>query len=588
LRPQLKEIISASLGKIPLTFLVENATVLNVFTGELIHDQWIGLYKDTIVYVGNPDPRRFRSREKIDAKKSVAIPGLIDTHLHIESSMMTPCRFAEAVLPRGTTTVFADPHEIVNVLGKSGLRMMLENSRNLSMKIFYFAPSCVPESAAVTSGARIDSKDVAEMLEWEGVKGLGEVMDYPALLSNNARIRQIVEVARDKGVVVDGHAPLLSGADLCAYVASGAEADHENFDPGSAIEKLRTGMFLKLRGPDILDPKKFVTALQELPRPWNIIFVTDDVMPDRLATFGHLDYVCRSFIQSGMDPVEVVRGATLRAAEHVRMPSIGAIAPGRIADIVLLDDLNNFTPSTVISNGELVARNGKMLGHLIKRKFDSSSEDSVHVKTLSESDFKVSSPVRNGSANVNCIEFSTSRTSAEFSNIALTSLGVVRVEVQDGVPRAEGLAYAFVFERHGLSGRRAFAFVYNLIKSGAFATTISHDSHNLTVVGTNARDMLLASQYVQKSHGGIAAVKEGKLLAQIKLPVAGLMCEAPLEEVSGDMKKIRQAFQEMGLIDHPYMPIPFLLTLSVIPHARITDRGLFDVDNQRIVTAFVS
>jgi adenine deaminase len=585
MRPSLKEIISAALGSIPLSLLIENARVFNVFTGEILENQSIGIYKDLIVYVGHPDTKRYRPKERLDAKNRIAIPGLIDTHLHIESTMMVPSRFAEAVLPHGVTTVFADPHEIVNVFGKGGLRMMLDNSKGLALKIFYLAPSCVPESSAVTSGARIDAQDVEEMLSWEGVVGLAEVMDYPALLSNNSRIRQIVEVARDKGLVIDGHAPFLQGAELCAYVATGAEADHENFDTESAVEKLRKGMYLKLRGPDILDIEKFVNMIQQLPRPWNIILVTDDVMPDRLSEFGHLDNVCRSFLKSGMDQVEVVRSATLRPAEHVRMPNLGAIAPGRIADIVIMDDLNEFVPDVVISNGTVVASKGKMLSSVAQRKFESSSKESVHLRKLGESDFKVISPSKKSSGIVNCIEFpGTNQT--EFQNVVLTSIGQVKTEIREGIPIADGLATAFVFERHGLSGRRAFAFVHNLIKSGAFATTVSHDSHNLTVVGTNPKDMLLATQYVQKSEGGLAAVKSGKLIAQIKLPVAGLMSEERLENIAQDMKRMREAFREIGMIDHPYMPIPFLLTLSVIPHARITDRGLFDVDNQRIVPAF--
>lgn len=588
MRPKLKEIISAGLGRIPLSLLVENTRIVNVFTGEIIDNQCIGIYKDTIVYVGNPD-NRFRTKDRFDARNAIAIPGLIDTHLHIESTMMVPSTFAEAVLPHGTTTVFADPHEIVNVFGKSGLRMMLDNSRNLPMKIFYLAPSCVPESSAVTSGAIIDSKDVSEMLEWEGVSGLAEVMDYPSLLSNETRIRKIVEVAREKGVVIDGHAPLLKGAELCTYIASGAEADHENFDAELAIEKLRNGMYVKLRGPDILDSKKFVSAFAKLPKPWDIIFVTDDVMPDRLLEFGHLDRVCRSFIEQGMDEVEAVRSATIRAARRMRMYDLGAIAPGKLADIVILNDLKRFQAETVFSNGLLVAKNGKMISKTTRKSFDRSSLHSVHVRTLTEKDFEVRPPVRNGPVRLNCIDFTGSLVNqtmkAEFLSVVLTSIGTIDAFAKDGKLSADGLAIAFVFERHGKSGRRAYAFVHNLIQQGAFATTVSHDSHNLTVVGTNSHDMLLAAQTVRRE-GGLAAVMGGKILAQIKLPVAGLMSEEPLERMGSEMQKMREAFQALGLIDHPYMPIPFLLTLSVIPHARITDRGLFDVDRQIVVPAF--
>jgi adenine deaminase len=582
----LKRIIDAAQGRIPSSLIVENARVLNVFTGEVIGGQSIAIYNETILGVGRRYSQ-FTSFRRINAQNQIAIPGLVDTHLHIESTMMVPWRFAESVLPHGTTTVFADPHEIVNVFGKEGLRMMLDNSKQLPMKIYYFAPPCVPESSAVTSGANIGPKDVKEMLGWDGVKGLAEVMDYPALLSNRPKIRSIIAEAKKKGAIIDGHAPLLSGPELAAYIASGAEADHENFDPASTVEKLRNGMYVKLRGPDILDPELFVTSFGRLPSPRNIIFVTDDVMPDRLAQFGHLDRVCRAFIESGMDPVEAVRSVTLHPAQHVRMPELGAIAPGKSADIVLMKDLKRFVPSVVISRGKIVARNGRMTGKIRHKSFDATSRASLHVGSLLESDFRVKAPVASGSVRVNCIEFTRGGAiSSEFLQIVLTKLGTFVARVSGGIVDEPQLAIAFVIERHRNTGRRSFAFVHGLMQDGAFATTVSHDAHNLVVVGKNAKDMVSASRAVAASHGGLAAVKRGKLLAQIELPIAGLMSEAPLKKLAGEMKKMRSAFRQLGMIDHPYMPIPFLLTLSVIPHARITDRGLFDVDRQIVLPHF--
>ncbi len=586
---RLGEIISASLGETPLGLLVEDARVLNVFTGEILDHYSIGIYKDTIVHVGKTESKRFRSRKRLDAKGRMAIPGLIDTHLHVESSMMTPERFASAVLPHGTTTVFADPHEIVNVLGKKGLKMMLENARNLPMKVYFFAPTCVPESFAVTAGAEILPRDLEEMLEWEGVVGLGEVMDYNAVLASEKRMIRILEIGRKKGAVIDGHSPLLTGRDLSAYVSAGAEADHENFQVDSAIEKMRNGMYVKLRGPDVLDTKTFVSKIMKLPSPWNLLLVTDDVMPDRLKLHGHLDNVCRSVIKAGMDPVEAVRSVTLRAAQHMRRPNLGAIAPGKVADIVLLSDLNEFVPDSVISNGVLAARGGEMLLPASNRRFDRAAFGTLHIPKLALKDFLIQLPLRDGKIKLRCVEFQPdlSRSKAAFLEMVLTKLAAVPAEVKDGKIDTPGIASVFVFERHGKGGGRSFGFVHNLMRRGALATTVAHDSHNLLVVGTEPQDMLKASELVIETSGGVAAVKEGKVLAQIELPIAGLMCEEPLEIVAKKMEKLRRAFRSMGMIDHPYMPIPFLLSLSVIPHARLTDKGVFDVDAQKFVSPFV-
>ncbi len=584
---RISELVQAGLGQVRLTLLIRNAKILNVYTGEIIPAS-IGVYRDTIVYVGKEDERKFKSEEIVDAKGLTAVPGLIDTHLHIESSMVVPSRFAEAALPRGTTTVFADPHEIANVLGKEGVRMMVENARGLLMKIYFFAPTCIPESPAVTAGAEISPADVEEMLDWDGIVGLGEVMDYEGVLASNPRVMEILEIGRRRNETIDGHAVLLSGAKLNAYVATGPEADHENFVVEQALEKLRAGMYLKLRGPDILDTQGFISALSKLPSPWNIILVTDDVMPDRLTEVGHLDHVCRSVIEAGMDPVEAVRSATLRPAQHMRKFNLGAIAPGKTADILLLEDLQSFKVGTVFSNGVKVAEKGRLLVPIQQEPFPEKARNTVKLRPLTAANFKADLPVKNGTLKVHAIDFAQfsgtiKNQAAAFLEMVLTKLERVDLEIKNGEIVSKDTALVLVFERHGKGGTRAVGFVRNLIKSGAFATTVAHDAHNLMVVGTNTDDMLLAANLVIRSSGGSAAVKDGETLALIELPVAGLMSEEPLSEVALKMRALRGAFRDMGVIDHPYMPIPCLLTLSVIPHARITDRGIYDVDNQRFV-----
>jgi adenine deaminase len=586
---QIRERISAALGKTMLTLLIKNADLLNVFTGET-YESSVGIYRDRVVYVGDAADAPSASNT-IDASGQVAIPGLIETHMHVESSMVTPSRFAEAALPHGLTTAFADPHEIANVMGKAGVKAMIDDSRGLPLKLYFYAPSCVPESKAVTSGAQLAPEDVDEMLGWEGVWGLGEVMDYPAVLNGGSKMSRILESAATRNVVIDGHAPLLRGRELNAYIASGAEADHENFTVETTMEKLRLGMYVKLRGPYVLDAQKFADALRRLPHPYNLIFCTDDVMPDNLAHLGHLDYACRAFMEAGMDPVEVVRSATLRPALHMRMPHLGAIAPGRVADILLLGDLKKFTIDLVIANGVPVAKDGRMLVQIRKRVLDGAARETMKLAPLGLEDFRVEPPVANGTVYINTVDFGASNhedRGQAFAEMILTKLSRSKMEVVDGELSLGDKALVFVFERHGRNGGRSFGFVRNLIREGALATTVAHDAHNLLVVGTNPADMRAAANLVIRSGGGIAAVRGKKTLARIKLPIAGLMSDRSLAAVSKDMEGLRMAFKTMGVLDHPYMPLPSLLALSVIPHARITDKGIFDVDRQKFVPAFVS
>jgi adenine deaminase len=584
------EYVSAALGKRELTLAIRNATLLNVFTGEM-YESSIGIYKDRIVYVG-PSLECPASSRVINAARMVAIPGLIDSHLHVESSMMTPSKFAAATLPHGLTTAFADPHEIANVMGKAGVKAMVDDSRDLPLKLYYFSPTCVPESSAVTAGAELSPQDIEEMLGWDGIWGLGEVMNYTGVLNGEEKINRILQIGADHGAVIDGHAPLLTGRQLDAYAVSGAEADHENFTAEAAVEKLRLGLYVKLRGPYILDPKKFVRALRKAPHPSNLILCTDDVLPDNLSRWGHLDYVCRAFIQAGMDPVEAVRSVTLRPALHMRKFDLGAIAPGRIADVVLVDDIRRFNVKLVVANGEPVAKNGRLLVEFGERTFDGAARETMKLNRLEPHDFDVALPRADGLLEVNTIDFSGFREHEDqgvrFASMILTRLGKAKLKVREGKMALGDIALVFVFERHGRSGTRGFGFARNLIRRGAMATTVAHDSHNLLVVGTDQADMQTAANLVIQSRGGIAAVLDGNTLALVKLPIAGLISDHGLPAISREVGKLRGAFRRMGVLDHPYMPLPNLLALSVIPHARITDKGMFDVDRQEFVPPFVS
>jgi adenine deaminase len=581
----LKQYIEASLGKRRLTLFLKRATLLNVFTGEL-YEASIGVYKDRIVYVGSAEREAERT---LDASSFVAVPGFIDTHMHIESTMLTPFRFAQAVLPHGTTSVYADPHEIANVLGKEGVKMMAENARFLPLRFNFYCPTCVPESNAVTAGAELKPEDIKELLDSSLACALGEVMDYPAVLSTEQKMLEILKLARETPLVVDGHSPLLSVDELNAYVTAGPEADHENFTTESALQKLRLGMFVKLRGSEILDVPRFVSMIKSLKSAPNILFCTDDLMPDTLYEKGHLDYICRSFVEHGLDPVEAVRSVTLRAAQHMRNHEIGAISPGRLADIVLLRSLEHFEVDSVIVDGELVVHKRAFVRELPKKQFEKSAQKSVKLRELKEDDFEVKPPVKDGQIVVRTIEFGSGGSDAGmgYLNTIVTSFGRASLRVKQGeIILDDSVAYAFVFERHGKGGGSSYGFV-KLLKEGALATTVSHDSHNLVVVGKNKKDMVNAANALIRCGGGFAASKGGELLALLELPIAGLMSEESVELVAKKMKGLRRAFLELGAPDHPYMPLISMLSLSVIPHARITNKGVYDVDRQSFVDPII-
>jgi len=589
--PSLEELVKAARGLIPVDLLIEGVNYVNLFTGE-IYEASIGIIGDRIAYVYTGDSRGLEARRRIGGGGLYAIPGLIDSHLHIESSMVTPPRFAEAVLPRGVTTVAIDPHEIANVLGKMGVRYMLESSEGLPLKIYILAPTCVPSlPGRETSGAEITAEDVEEMLSWGRVIGLAEVMDFHGVLNLDSRIIGILEAGRRRRVVIDGHA-YLSGLDLNAYIAAGMEADHENLSFGDALEKMRLGMLVKLRAPYVLDVDEFAKGLRSLPRPFGYLLVTDDVLPDNLDRDGHLDHVVRRFIEAGLDPIDAIRAATLLPALHLRLYDRGSISPGKLADVVLLGSLERFSVKYVIADGILIAEDGRLIHPIPFRAFPDEAKRTVRIERLTEEDFRIRAPPGRRRVRVRAIELlqpeSGSRLAAEFAQSLVTRFSIEELEVVDGYVDPGELAVVAVIERHGRTRGSAKGLVKNSgLRAGAVASTIAHDSHNLVVIGRSPRDMLRAAEHVVRSQGGVAVALDGEVVASVELPVAGLMSEEPVEVVAEKFKRVREAFRRLGLRDHPYAPPIFFLALPVIPAAKITDKGLFDVLEQRLVPLFL-
>jgi len=569
-----EKLIKAATGRVPFDLLIENTQLVNVYTGE-IYQAAIGILEDRIAYVGE-DSKHLRSKRRFNAHGEYAILGLIDSHLHIESSMVTPPHFAEAVLPHGTTTVAIDPHEIANVLGMKGVRMMLDSSRDLPLKVHILVPTCVPSIPEVeTAGAEFNADDVAEMLSWDRVIGLAEVMDYEGVIDLKDRTTRIVKTGRKSGKILDGHACLISGRELNAYIAAGMDSDHENFSFPSVLEKLRLGMAVKLR--KTLLSRDFVISLRRVPSLRNIIFCTDDVMPDDLVKNGHLDDVVRTGIECGFDPVEAVKSSTLKPAVSLRLYDRGAIGPGKIADMILLKSLKRFIPDVVFANGNIVAKGGKLLTKLKIRTLPRMAETTVKISAISINDFAIKPPVHKGKVKVRVIALEG----------LVSKFLIEEHDVQNGVLRTDGLATVAVLERHGRSGDRAVGYVKNSgLRRGAIGSTVAHDSHNLIVLGIKPEDMLFAVKVLIHMQGGLVAVQNGRVLAAVHLPVAGLMSKRRIDIVSSELRAFRRAENQLGVRETENTLMITFLSLPVIPSARITDRGLFDVDKQKSVSLF--
>ncbi|HUO42247.1 MAG TPA: adenine deaminase [Methylomirabilota bacterium] len=579
-----EEMVRTALGDAPFDLLLKNVKLVNVYTRE-IYDTNIGIHDRIISYVGGS--HNFKSKDIFDANGMYAIPGLIDSHLHIESSMVTPPRFAEAVLPHGTTTVAVDPHEIGNVLGKAGVRMMLDTSEDLPLKIFVLAPTCVPAVLnADTAGAEIDAADVSEMLGWDRVIGLAEVMDYYGVITLDKRMTSIVKTGRESNVVIDGHCMGLSEEETNAYASTGIEANHEYFpidtehdykaDFEIVRREMRLGMFAKLRKFSLTPG--LVRLLATLPSKQNLLFVTDDVMPDDLIRDGHLDDVVRTAIQGGFDPIDAVRSATYFPAKHLRLFDRGAIAPGKLADILLLKDLNEFNVTVVLANGKMIAKNGKLLNEINLRRFPEVAKRTVKLEKMTHDTFRVHVKQEHGTIRVRVITLQPGFLSSFEERDAIVTSHIAQTNY----------ATVAVLERHGRTKNKAIGFIDKFgLDQGAIASTVSHDSHNLIVIGMNAIDMAVAANALIECQGGLAAASGGEVLTKVELPVAGLMSEEETETVARKLSNFRRTEEQLGLTDRGTMLLVVTIALPVISHARITDKGLFDVDRQEIVPLVV-
>jgi adenine deaminase len=545
--------------------LLVGVKVLNVFTGEVTVSN-VALGGGRIVGIGS---RYRRAQEIFDLSGRYLLPGLIEGHIHIESSLLTPEGFAEAVLPRGTTAVIADPHEIANVLGLDGVRYMLRASRTLPLDCYFMAPSCVPTTELETAGASLGPPAVAELMEEERVLGLAEVMDYAGVIEGERDILEKIILARSRGKVVDGHAPGLSGEGLEAYVVAGIGSDHESTTIAEAQEKLRLGMRLMIREGS---QARNLATLLPLVTPLTArrcLLVSDDKEPHELVSDGHLDVLLRRAVSLGLSPHLAVQMVTLNVAEAFGLQDRGAVAPGYLADLVVVDNLREFTPLLVFKNGRPVAEEGKLLRE-IPRLREPGVLDTVHIPPLSADKLRIPAGRSRLVRVIGLVE-----------GQIVTRRLVLDAPVTDGEVRADparDILKLVVVERHGKNGNIGLGLVQGFgLRHGALASSVAHDSHNLIAVGVEDHDLVTALDHVAAIGGGLTVVSGGAVRASLALPVAGLMSAEKPSHVAAAMEHLLQNARDIGcIVPNAFAALSFL-ALPVIPEIRLTDRGLVDV-----------
>jgi adenine deaminase len=566
----LKEKIRVASGEGTADLLIKNGRVVDVFSGQ-IEKKDVAIFGGVIVGFGD-----YQARKTIDVKGDFLCPGLIDGHVHIESSMVTIPEFAQAVLPNGTTTVVIDPHEIANILGQEGIHFMAESARGVPLNVFIMLPSCVPATHMETSGANLKATDLNPLLKEPWAIGLAEMMNFPGVIFRNPEVLKKIEMARGKRI--DGHAPMLSGKGLYAYLTAGIRSDHECTTPKEAKEKLKNGMWIMIREGTTA---RNLRALLPLVQPKNarrFLFVTDDRHPKELIEEGHINSMVRQAIQWGIDPILAIQMATLNAAEYFRLDDLGAIAPGYRADMVTFDHLGRFQIKKVFKDGVLVAEDGKMLSSVNRIRKNPKAKGSVRIKPLKKDTFLL----RSDQPLAKVIQL--------IPDQIVTKKSVKKILLKDGVAYPnikEDILKIVVVERHQATGNIGIGFVQGFgLKKGAIGSSVAHDSHNLVIVGTNDQDIVKTVEAIQAMGGGLAAVSNGKVLASLPLPIAGLMSDTSVTQVNLQLDVLHRAVRTLGCkLPDPFMTLSFL-SLPVIPELKITDKGLVDVNQFKFVPLF--
>lgn len=557
-----QRIIAVAAGREKADLVLKNAKYLNVFSNEFLCGD-IAVANGLIAGVGKYD-----GKTEIDVSGKLVLPGFIDAHIHLESSMVTPAEFAKAVVAHGTTTVITDPHEITNVMGIDGVEYMIQASQNLPIDVHFMMPSCVPATEIDESGAELDCKDIDLYLDNKKVLGLAEMMNYVGVINGDKNVLSKIVTSQAHHKKIDGHAPELSGNDLNAYIAAGVYSDHECSTFENALEKLRKGQFIMIREGTAAHNLKALMPLLTQQYYSRCMFATDDKHPSDLLYGGHIDYIVKQALKNGADPIVALKTATHHAARYFLLNNKGAIASGYLADIVVVDNLEDFNVETVFKCGKLVF-DGEVKDFsapTVDEKLAEKCFDTFHLNSVTPSSFKVDGKL--------------GLIGLVGGELLTRNLGTAdKIDVENDI-----LKIACI-ERHKGTNHIGVGYVkgYSL-KSGAVATSVAHDSHNIITVGCNDDDIAVAVNAIKDSKGGIAVVENGKIKVLLELPIAGLMSDEPLTTVNEKLENAKSSAYELGAdksID-PFMTLSFL-SLPVIPSLRITTKGVFDAENWKML-----
>ncbi len=583
-----RKMANVAMGVEKADMVIKNARLVNVCTAEIQEGIDVAIAEGRIALVGDASHCIGDNTKVIDAAGQYIAPGFMDAHIHVESAMISVGEYARAVVPHGTTGIFMDPHEICNVCGPEGVKAMIEDAKRAPLKAMSNVPSCVPAVAGFEdTGSHIGPEEVREMMTWDGIMGLGEMMSFPNVLGAEPNIHgELAETLKADQVITGHYSVPETGPGLNAYIASGVRCCHESTRAEDVLEKMRRGMYALMRyGSAWHDMPVIIRAILDNKVDDRFAcLISDDTHPDTLIGEGHIDHIVRLAIKEGLDPIKAIQYVTINPATCFRMDhEMGSISPGKCADIVFFDDLNDIRITRTIIDGDIVAENGELTVDIGKSAFPEAVYDTMHVGYDITTDcFKIAAPEGKDTVKTRVLEIIPNKV-GDYERL-------LDLPVKDGFVEADAgqdVMKMAVFERHHETGTKGCGFVKGFgFRKGAMAQTVSHDAHNLLVAGTNDEDMALAANTLVECGGGLCAVADGKVLAVVPLPIAGLMSDLPVEDVAAQVSELDAAWKEMGcVINSPYMTMA-LIPLACLPELRLTNRGLVDCRTFSFVDLF--